>query len=73
MDVQKMLAPYRPSVPLPELVRALNFFYHEIETERYDWTHGGIIPVRWAQIPGFSAPLLMGLRWAPASRVLAPA
>lgn len=43
MNVEQIVAECEPSVSLPELVKALNLFYHEFEAERYDRTH----PVIW--------------------------
>jgi SAM-dependent methyltransferase len=39
MNVEQVVAQYQPSVSLPELVKALNICYHEIEAELYDQTH----------------------------------
>jgi SAM-dependent methyltransferase len=39
MDVEQIVAECEPSVSLPELVKALNLFYHEFEAECYDRTH----------------------------------
>jgi SAM-dependent methyltransferase len=42
MDIAQIVAQCRPSVSLPELVRALNLLYHEIEAEHYDRIHDEI-------------------------------
>jgi SAM-dependent methyltransferase len=39
MNLEQVIAQYQPSVSLPELVKALNICYHEIEAELYDQTH----------------------------------
>jgi ubiquinone/menaquinone biosynthesis C-methylase UbiE len=42
MDIDHILADCRPSLPLSELVRALNLIYHEIEAKHYDRNHDEI-------------------------------
>ena len=42
MDIEQIVAQCRPSVSLPEMVKALNLLYHEIEAEHYDESHDEI-------------------------------
>jgi SAM-dependent methyltransferase len=42
MDIEQIVARYRPSASLPELVRALNLLYHGIEADHYDQIHDEI-------------------------------
>jgi len=39
MHIEQIVAECQPSVSLPELVRALNLVYHEIEADHYDRIH----------------------------------
>jgi SAM-dependent methyltransferase len=66
MDIEQVVEQCRPSVPLPELVRALNILYHQIEAEHYDETHSEI----WKQeIPIFRELVGIASRGLKTSRI----
>lgn len=66
MDIDQIVAQCRSSVSLPELVRALNLLYHEVEAEHYDHNHGEI----WEQeLPVFRELVGLARRGLKGSRI----
>ncbi len=65
MDIEQIVAQCRPSVSLPEMVKALNLLYHEIEAEHYDQSHDEIweqeLPI-FRELVGFASRDLKGSR-----------
>jgi len=48
-SLEEQLRPYQPSLPLPELVLAVNNIYHSFEASQYDRRH----PEIFTQLPQF--------------------
>jgi SAM-dependent methyltransferase len=65
--VASLVAPYRPSVPLEELVQRLNGLFHSVEAPHYDRRHQEIIeelPPVWRAMIGRAEAAVAGKTWS---------